>query len=168
MLRSTLPVFASLWMSCISSDDSFLRPRYWRRKVRNQLFQDSVPMAVNTFRCSTFHVRQAMRDYLGSDERLSTTDRTYLLRLKNARSASRCFLIFIRLYFRSCSRLFFSLFRRGATLSVGPSQQRSFQPRCTFRADFVMLHLNVFVFFPHFPVILSFIVNFPGLHQFLR
>jgi hypothetical protein len=51
------------------------------------LFKTSAPM---TFHCSTFHVRQAMRDYLGSDDRLSTTDRSYLLRLKNARSASRC------------------------------------------------------------------------------
>lgn len=44
---------------------------------------------------STYLIRQAMRDYLGSEDMLRPTDRSFLLRLKNARSASRLYFVFV-------------------------------------------------------------------------
>jgi hypothetical protein len=37
---------------------------------------------------STYHVRQAMREYLSSENMLPATDRSLLLRLKNTRYAA--------------------------------------------------------------------------------
>jgi hypothetical protein len=44
-------------------------------------------MSADSFH-STYHIRQAMRDYLSSENMLSATDRSLLLRLKNARYAA--------------------------------------------------------------------------------
>lgn len=69
--------------------------------VMDHFFQPNVP----EISANTYLIRQAMRDYLGSEDMLRPTDRSFLLRLKNARSASR------------------------ATLSVAPSHSRpTFQP----------------------------------------
>ena len=89
----------------------------------------------------TFLIRQVMREYLGSNEMLSATDRSYLLRLKNARSASRCS-SYSSGRNSHAMRLTFAC---RTSSSVGPSHSRTaLQPRCTFCSDSELFFCHVF------------------------
>ena len=89
----------------------------------------------------TFLIRQVMREYLGSDEMLSANDRSYLLRLKNARSASRCS-SYSSGRNSHAMRLTFAC---RTSSSVGPSHSRTaLQPRCTFCSDLELFFCHVF------------------------
>ena len=94
----------------------------------------------------TFLIRQVMREYLGSNEMLSATDRSYLLRLKNARSASRCS-SYSSGRNSHAMRLTFAC---RTSSSVGPSHSRTaLQPRCTFCSDLELFFCLFFLVIQH-------------------
>lgn len=98
-----------------------------------------------------------MRDFLSSENMLPANDRSLLLRLKNARSASRYSSASFR---RSCSTFFsfpqgnFVCWAKPPTILV-PTQAYHF---CSFHADFLDLFLFIF----------SFAANPPNLTHLFR
>lgn len=121
-------------------------PLLWMHFLNHKSHSKQYTLRVTVMRLTfihrdTFLIRQVMREYLGSDEMLSANDRSYLLRLKNARSASRC-------SSNSSGRNSHAMpltFACRVSSSVGPSHSRTaLLPRCTFHSDFELFCFHVF------------------------
>ncbi len=88
-----------------------------------------------------------MRHYLSSDDMFCAGDRSYFLRLKNARSASRCTASWFCFIITSADAFFFlASFRVGA--SVGrPSVSRTVVPRCALCSVVVLMYMKTSLLF---------------------